>query len=475
MNWLLFGIAVYIVVQLIIGLAVSRRVRGEEDYILAGRNVGFLLATFSIFATWFGAETCMGAAGEIYTDGLSAGSRDPFGYTLCLGLMALVFAVPLRRRRFNTLGDLFRTRYSPGVERLAVVLMVPTSVLWSAAQIRAFGQVLSATGDIPLVTTMTIATMVVIVYSVAGGMLADVVTDFVQGILLILGIVVLLIVVVSHAGGIQEFARTVDASRLNLFPSDVSPIAHLETWLVPICGSVVAQELISRVLSCKTPSVARRSCFAATALYFLIALIPTLLGLVGPHLLPGLDHAEQFLPRLAQAHLAPFLYVVFAGALVSAILSTIDSALLAAASLTCENLVASVRPQLSSRARLRISRGGVIVFGLIAWVLALESGGIFELVEEASAFGSSGVFTVVVFGLFTRLGGPLAAAAALITGMSVWLWGHYFAQIEWPYVSSLLAAIAAYAIISSVGWALPTIFAAGQNSRQPDDAARAEN
>lgn len=475
MNWLLFGIGVYIVFQLIIGLAVSRRVRGEEDYILAGRNVGFLLATFSIFATWFGAETCMGAAGEIYTDGLSAGSRDPFGYTICLGLMALVFAVPLRRRKFNTLGDLFRTRYSPGVERLAVVMMVPTSILWAAAQIRAFGQVLSATSEIPLVTTMTLATVVVLVYSVAGGMLADVFTDFVQGILLILGIVVLLISVVVDAGGVQAVAHSVDASRLNLFPSDAAPIAHFETWLVPICGSVVAQELISRVLSCRTPSIARRSCLTATALYLVIASIPAFLGLIGPQLLPDLDHAEQFLPQLAQAHLGPLLYVVFAGALVSAILSTIDSALLAAASLTCENLVASIRPQLSSAARLRISRSGVIVFGLTAYAIALGSEGIFELVEEASAFGSSGIFTVVVFGLFTRVGGPLAAAAALITGVSVWLWGHYFAEIDGPYVSSLLAAIAAYVIISSVGWALSTIFAAGQNSRQTDDAARAEN
>ena len=131
------GILAYLVAQFAIGIVVSRRIASESDYLIAGRRLGLGLAAFSIFATWFGAETVVGAAGAIYSDGLSGGSADPFGYGLCLVVVGIVVAAPLWRRKYTTFGDLFRERYSPGVERLAVLLMVPTSVLWAAAQIRA--------------------------------------------------------------------------------------------------------------------------------------------------------------------------------------------------------------------------------------------------------------------------------------------------------------------------------------------------
>jgi Na+/proline symporter len=63
-----------------------------------------------VFATWFGAETCVGSAGRVYAGGLSASSADPFGYALCLLLFALVFAIPLWKRKLTTIADLFRTR-----------------------------------------------------------------------------------------------------------------------------------------------------------------------------------------------------------------------------------------------------------------------------------------------------------------------------------------------------------------------------
>jgi Na+/proline symporter len=140
MNGTLLAILVYVLAQLGIGWWVARRIRTEDDYLVAGRNMGYGLAIFTIFATWFGAETCVSAAGAIYESGLSGGSADPFGYAVCLFLMGLVFAVPLWKRRLTTMGDLFRQRFSPAVERLAVLLMVPTSLFWAAAQIRSSGQ-----------------------------------------------------------------------------------------------------------------------------------------------------------------------------------------------------------------------------------------------------------------------------------------------------------------------------------------------
>jgi Na+/proline symporter len=443
----LFG---YILVQLAIGVYVSRRVRTEEDYLVAGRSLGYGLATFTIFATWFGAETCIGAAGSIYERGLSGGTADPFGYAACLLLMGLAFAVPLRRLRITTLGDVFRRRFSPGVERLAVVLMVPTSLLWAAAQIRAFGQVLAVSSGLEIGWTISVAAGVVVVYTMSGGLLADAWTDVVQGVALIVGLAVLAVAVVGDEG--LETLAAVSPERLRLSGGPGTPLlAVVEAWAVPICGSVLAAELVARVIATRSPTIARRSSIVAGAGYLLVGAIPVVLGLVGAVVLPGLEHGEQILPRLAEGYLPPVLYPVFAGALVSAILSTVDSALLAAASLVSHNLIVSLRPGLPERVKLGLARAGVVVFGILSYGMALHAEGVYALVEEASAFASSGIFVVLVLGMFTRIGGTASAFAALVGGASVWIAGAYVMELPYPYLTSLVAALVAFAIPAAVG------------------------
>ena len=161
-------------------------------------------------------------------------------------------------------------------------------------------------------------------------------------------------------------------------------------------------------------------------------------------MLPGLAEPEQLLPRLAEQHLSTFLYILFAGALISAILSTVDSALLAASALVEHNLIVPLRPGLSDRARVRIARGGVALFGVLAYVLALHTQGIYQLVQASSAFGGAGIFIIVMFGLFTRIGGPRAAGAALLTGILVWLAGEHLFAWPLPYLASLAASLGAY-------------------------------
>ena len=445
MQPVLIGIGAYLAVQFAIGLLVSRRIASENDYLVAGRRLGVTLAAFSIFATWFGAETVVGAAGSIYSEGLSGGSADPFGYGLCLLVLGCVVAAPLWRRKYTTFGDLFRERYSQGVERLAVLLMVPTSVLWAAAQIRAFGQVVSASSDLEVNVAITAAATFVVIYTVVGGLLADVVTDFVQSIAIVVGIVLLLVLVGNANGGIGALVSQIDVGRLQLFSTaNATPLELVEAWAVPVCGSLLAVELLSRILGCKSAATARNATLIGAALYLTVGVVPVTLGLLGPTLAPGLAEPEQLVALLAQQHLSTLLYVRFAGALISAILSTVDSCLLAAASLVSHNLVVPLKPNLSERQRVRTARIGVAVFGVLAYVIALYAGGIYELVATASAFGSAGIFVVGLFGLFSRTGGAPSAYAALVAGVVVWAAGEYWLEWSTPYITAVAAALAAY-------------------------------
>lgn len=452
MDWVVVGIFGYVLAQLLVGAFVSRGIATEDDYLLAGRRLGYPLATFSIFATWFGAETCIGSAGRVHEEGLAGATHDPLGYAGCLLLVGVVFAAPLWRRQLTTLADLFRRRYSIGVERAAVLLMVPTSILWAAAQIHAFGQVLSASSSMGIAVAITLAAAVVIIYTTSGGLLADAVTDVVQGICLIVGLAVIASASIVDMGGLGAAWTAIPAGRLDLFAlGERGVLEVIEDWAVPIMGSVVAQELIARVLASRSIPVARRSTFMAAGLYLVVGALPVSVGLMGGHLGVDVESSEQILPAVARLHLSTFAYVLFAGALVSAILSTVDSALLVSASLVSHNLIVPLYPGISEAKKVRIARGGVILFGIIAYVLALHADGVYALVADASSFGSAGLFVIMVFGLFTRLGGPGAAYLALTLGTVSWIVCNYILDGTIPFLVSLAAALVAYIAAAAPG------------------------
>lgn len=451
MNWELVGIFGYIAFQFVIGAVLVRKIRNEEDYFLAGRSFGMTLATFSVFATWFGAETCLGSSGAIYSEGLAGSRSDPFGYTICLVLAGLILAAPLWKGGYITLADLFRQRFGNKVERAAAILMIPTSLIWAAAQIRAFGQVIAASSDMSAATAMGIAAFVVIAYTVVGGLRADVITDFVQGIAIIIGLGLLLIVTVMHLGGISATIEMITPERLSFTSTEDRSIwTQLNAWMIPIMGSLVSQELASRVMSSRSPAIARNSSLIAALMYLLVGSLPLVIGLIGPQLVPGLEDPEQLLPTIARQHLHTFLYILFAGALVSAMLSTVDSALLAVGSLASHNVISPLTRITSEMGKVRLARFCVAIAGGIAFFVAISSESILSLVEFASSLGGSGVLVITLFGLFTRFGGQWAALAALIGGVVMLIAGEQLWQLDAPFLSSVLAAFVSFVLVGLI-------------------------
>jgi SSS family solute:Na+ symporter len=439
---MLAAVLAYVALQFWIGMLVSRRVKDERDYLVAGRSIGPRVAVFSVFATWFGAETCIGSAGQAYSVGLSGTRADPFGYAGCLLLMGLFFAAPLWRRGLSTFADLFRQRFGPGAERLCVLIVAPTSLLWAAAQIRAFAQVLGHGSGLEVELAIALSAAVVIAYTTVGGTLADALTDVVQGVVLVSGL--LLILGLAYFSADWSRLAQLPAERFSLLGAEQDWLLIAEAWAVPILGSVMAPELVTRVLSTRSPAVARNATLAASLLYLAMGSIPVLMGLLAAQVLPGLAEPEQVLLHQATRYLPGFLYVVFAGALVSAILSTVDSALLVTGSLVAHNVILPTLGAVSSGRALRINRLCVAGAGMIAYLLARSAEGVYALVEEASAFGSTGVLVSALFALYGSFGGARSAVASLLTGVVVYSGGAYVLHIEAPYLTSLAAALLAY-------------------------------
>jgi solute:Na+ symporter, SSS family len=113
-NWVLTCILIYVALQLVISFIVMRRLKNETDYLLAGRKLGVPFGAMSVFATWFGAETCIGAAGAIYENGLAGARIDPFGYATCMFVMGFFFAKKTVVAKIDDFRRFFRTQIWEG-------------------------------------------------------------------------------------------------------------------------------------------------------------------------------------------------------------------------------------------------------------------------------------------------------------------------------------------------------------------------
>jgi Na+/proline symporter len=320
--------------------------------------------------------------------------------------------------------------------------------MWAAAQVRAFGQVLASVSELGLFIAITFAAAVVIAYTVVGGMWANAVTDLVQGIVMVAGLL-LMGAVFAASGGFDALAA---------LPPERFDFLHergwgdaLNTLAVPIFSTIAAQELAARVLAARSPAVARGATVAAGGLYLVIGLVPVVIGLGAAAFIgAGQDH-EQVLSRFAQQQLPLPLYILFLGALVSAILSTLSGALLVAGALAGHNLIKPLAPRMSGAARLRTDRLAVLVFGVLAYVIALTSDSVYELVQQAAALGSSGILVMMLFALWGgRFGGAPSAYAALIAGTGTWLYCEHVLGLSGSYLISLAAALLAYPIAAVI-------------------------
>lgn len=442
----LFFIIIYLAVQIFVGYLVSKRIKTEGDFFLAGRNLPAWMVSMSLFATWFGAETCIGSSAAVYNEGISGSRADPFGYTLCLVFMGLLLAARLWRGGYTTLADFYRDNYGNFVEKFSVWILFPSSLFWAAAQIRAFGQVVAASTSLPVETAIIGAAVFVIIYTLMGGLLGDIVTDVLQGLIVAIGLITVFVLTLNNVPNLGEILGTMAPERFSLVAPDETWLMRLDRWAVPVLGSLVAQELISRVLASKSASVAVRSSYISAFIYLLMGSLPVFLGLIGPAVLPGLEDSEQFLVTWANQILPPVFFTIFAGALISAILATIDSILLSLSALLTHNILIPALGVEDDKGKLKLARIVVVASGAAAFGIAMTSDSIYDLVETASSFGTAGVLVITLAALWIKNCSSWAAGFALTAGVITTPFAEHLWEVDAPFITSILASSIAYAL-----------------------------
>lgn len=433
----------YLALQLLIAFVVSRRVKSEDDYLVAGRSRPVWLLSISLFATWFGAETCLGSSAAVFEEGLSGSRADPLGYGMALLLGGIFIAARIWNRRYSTLADFYAERFGKAPEKLAVVILCLSSMIWGAAQIRALGQVIAATSPLNVQWAIFAAFAFVMVYTLMGGLLADMFNDVMQGAILIGGLTLTLVLIWIEVD-VSALLASMPAERFSLLSPGESIWERMDRWLIPVMGSLVAQEIIARVLAAESGRAARKASFIACGIYLAVGAIPVLLGLIGPQVFAHQGESEQFLIQLAREKLPALAFVAFSGALLAALLSTIDSILLGVGGLVAHNIAIPALNIRGEKARLRTNRLVVMIAGTACYVLAVRSTSIYDLLESASSFGTAGILVITLFGLWFPRGGTRAALATLVTGVVFMPVAEYLLKLPAPFLATIGTCVTVY-------------------------------
>ena len=449
-------IVLYLAASVAIGLYASRRVRGAADFAVARGRFSTPIVTATVFATWFGAETVLGIPATFMKEGLVGLVADPFAAMGCLAVIGLVFARPLHRLAPLTLGDYFRDRFNRPAEVVLTLCIAFSYFGWVAAQFVALGLALNVLsgGAIDLRTGVVVGAIVVLIYTVAGGMWSVALTDFFQAVVIVLGLAGVAWVVADLAGGAGRVIETAASSgRLQFLPPPdlKSILAFISAGLVVLLGSIPQQDVLQRIVSARDESTAARGAILGGLAYLAIAFVPIFLvaaaTLIDPPMVERLiakDH-QLILPTLILERTPFVIQVFFFGALISAILSTASGALLAPAVLVAENLLRPVLKPKDDQALLRMMRLTVLALGLAITAMALHSNlSIYQLVNESGKVVLVAAFAPLAAGLFWPRANSAGALASAALGLVVWILLENVAPEATvpPVLAGLLASIA---------------------------------
>ncbi len=431
-------VVVYLLVTVAIGIAASRYIKTSTDFMLAGRKLPLFLSASALFALWFGSETIFGASSEFVKHGVLGVMQDPFGGVLCLVLFALIFVKPLYKLNLLTLGDLYRNHYGQQVELIASFCMLLTFFGYIAAQLVALGLIIQIIAGIPVVDGILISAAVVTIYTLMGGMWAITITDFMQSIVIVLGLVIVAYTIVTKAGGWVPVVEGAPEGFFSFVPTDGKAMSwahYFAAWFTLGLGSLASQDIFQRANSAKDEKTAVRSTLLGAGMYGLIAIFPLFIALAGKVLYPELveGDTQHVLPAMVMAHTDLWVQVMFFGALLSAIFSTCSGAVLAPASILSENIIRPlVDPDMSDKKFLLILRLSVVAMAaLSAWLGAFRTN-IYELVAESSILGLVTLFVPMVTALFWKKSSKGGALLAMMMGLIGWfLWEHVF-YFEFP-------------------------------------------
>jgi len=418
-------IILYVLLTLFIGWWVSRGIASFEDFAVAGRTFGPFMLAATFGATNFSTWSLVGKPGLVYNAGVSV-SWIALNAMACV-LAAVVFVPIYRKLRYNTMSEIFEDRYDGRVRGIISVIWILADTLNRyGVTVYAAAVILGLAFGISINWMILIIAVLVVVYTYLGGLRSVVITDSIQFLFMFAGLFIGGAYIFSQLGGWSGVINSVPENLTEWVPSAEN--ANGWPWIIAMTllgfpYFITSQFVMQRGLAAKSVNVARWGLLLAAIIAIPIAILEILPGLAAHSIL-----SEELVASLDPDMVGPQVYIellpvgmlgVFFAALLSAGISTADSALCASSSLFTEDFYRKWKPNETEAHYLKASRTATIVLAVIgtSWAMIVPFlGGAVDAILNVIAVTDMPIFVIVCLAIFWRKMKATAAVISILVG-----------------------------------------------------------
>lgn len=455
-----FGVAFY---------AYRQRQRGSflSEYYVGGRSMsGFVLA-MTTAATYVGASSFIGGPGAAYKYGLGwvllAMIQVP-AVLLTLGVLGKKFAIIARKTNSVTVNDMLFARYkSPLVVWLSSFALLISFFAMMMVQFIGAGRLLETTLGISYGSSVLIFAFTVGIYTFIGGFRAVVLTDTIQGMVMVIGTLLLLGGVIYAVGGVENAVNRLEAINPQLIepygiderPLDFTFMASF--WVLVCFGLIGLPHLAVRSMAYKDSKALHRAVVIGTVVVAVLMFGMHLAGTLGRALIPDLKVADQVIPTLMLQVLPPIVAGIFLAAPMAAIMSSIDSLLIQSSSTLIKDLYLAVRPKaIADEQRIKFfSTVTTLVITVLVVIAAMDPPEMLIWLNLLSLGGLEATFLwVLVLGLYWKNANAAGAISSMVGGLTSYVVMTVFGIKLFSFhaiVPSLVIGLVAFLIGNKLG------------------------
>jgi sodium/pantothenate symporter len=431
----------FLVIIFIVGVYSSRNIRKADsfvqDYFLGSRQLGGFILAMTMIATYGSASSFIGGPGAAYSYGLSwvllAMSQVVTGYFVLL-VLGKKFAIMSRKYNAVTLVDYLQGRYQSHyitiLSALAIIIFLFSAMI---AQWVGGARLIESLTGLSYKSALFLFAASVLIYVIVGGFRAVAVTDAIQGVVMLVGTIILLIATIIAGGGMENIMMDLKAENPNLLTpnganGELSARYISSFWILVGVGVVGLPQVAVRAMSYKNSHSMHRALVIGTIVVGTIMLGMHLIGVLARAVMPGVEVADKVMPLLALEVLPPWLAGIVLAAPMAAIMSTVDSLLLIVSSAIVKDVYMNfINKDADEKKVKRMSLTVTSLIGIAVFLMALSPP---ELIIWLNLFSFGGLEAVfiwpIVLGLYWKTGNAYGALASMLSGMISYILFHSF-------------------------------------------------
>ncbi|WP_428909539.1 sodium/pantothenate symporter [Niallia sp. Krafla_26] len=426
----------FLVLFFLIGIWANKYVKSSnsflQEYFLGGRELGGFVLAMTMIATYGSASSFIGGPGVAYTTGLGwvllSMAQLPTGYFVLM-VLGKKFAILAKRNNYITVIDFLKDRYQSNtivfISAISIIIFLFSSM---TAQWVGGGRLIESLTGLSYQTSLLIFVIAVSVYVVIGGFRAVVLTDTVQGIIMLLGTIILLVATIAAGGGIETIMQGLVSENPNLVSPygaerELTPLYVSTFWILVGVGVIGLPQIAVRAMSYKNSKSMHRAIIIGTFVTGAIMLGMHLIGVLARGVLPGIEIGDKVMPTLTLEILPPILAGLVLSAPMAAIMSTVSSLLILVSSSVVKDIYLNfIKPNAQEGQIKKMSFLVTIIIGVAVFIFALSPPDLLVWLNLFSFGGLESVFIwPIVLGLYWKKGNKYGAISSMVMGMTSYI------------------------------------------------------